>query len=177
MTTLELNQMSEADARLSLVTNIAANYLRKNSVGADQIGSVIASITKAVRDAANELEGHAPADGSNGIAPTAPAEKPTPAVSVKKSVTREYLVCLNCGGQSRTLKRHLSTAHGLTPQAYRERWALPKDYPMSAPAYSEQRAEMAKAIGLGQKGRSAKTIVTKAKAGARGRKARTKSSG
>jgi predicted transcriptional regulator len=177
MTTLELNQMSEADARLSLVTNIAANYLRKNSVAADQIGSVISSITRAVRDAANELGGHAPAEDSSGIAPIPPADKPTPAVSVKKSVTREFLVCLDCGGKSRTLKRHLSTAHGLTPQAYRERWALPKDYPMSAPAYSEQRAEMAKAIGLGQKGRSAKTIVTKAKTAARGRKTRAKSSG
>jgi predicted transcriptional regulator len=166
---LEHNSMPETDTRLSLITNIAANYLRKNSVGADQIGSVISSITKAVRDAANELEGHAPAEDSNGAAPAASVEKSAPAVSVKKSVTREFLVCLDCGGHSRTLKRHLSTAHGLTPQAYRERWSLPKGYPMSAPAYSEKRAEMAKAIGLGQKGRSAKT-PPKAKAGARGRK-------
>jgi predicted transcriptional regulator len=165
--------MSETDSRLSLITNIAANYLRKNSVGADQIGSVISSITKAVRDAANELEGYTPAEDSNGAAPTAAGEKPAPAVSVKKSVTREFLVCLDCGGHSRTLKRHLSTAHGLTPQAYRERWSLPRDYPMSAPGYSEKRAEMAKAIGLGQKGRSAKTTAAKAKASVRGRKPRT----
>jgi predicted transcriptional regulator len=172
-TDLEHISMSETDGRLSLITNIAANYLRKNSVGTDQIGSVISLITKAVRDAANELDGHAPAEASNGLAPTAPVEKSAPAVSVKKSITREFLVCLDCGGHSRTLKRHLSTAHALTPQEYRLRWALPKDYPMSAPAYSEKRAEMAKAIGLGQKGRSAKTTATKAKVGARGRKART----
>lgn len=165
--------MSETDSRLSLITNIAANYLRKNSVGADQIGSVISSITKAICDAAHQLEGGAPAETSTELAPATPAEKPAPAVSVKKSITREFLVCLDCGSHSRTMKRHLSTAHGLTPQEYRERWALPKDYPMSAPAYSEKRAEMARAIGLGQKGRSAKTEVTKAKAGARGRKART----
>jgi predicted transcriptional regulator len=169
---LEHTSMSETDSQLSLITNIAANYLRKNSVGADQIGSVISSIAKAVRDAASELEGHAPAKDLNGASsPATSVEKPAPAVSIKKSVTREFLVCLDCGGHSRTLKRHLSTAHGLTPQAYRERWSLPNDYPMSAPAYSEQRAEMAKAIGLGQKGRSAKSGAAKTKAAGRGRKA------
>jgi predicted transcriptional regulator len=173
--------MSETDSKLALITNIAANYLRKNSVGADQIGSVISSITKAIREAAHEIGGGAPAEGSTETAPAA-AEKPTPAVSVRKSVTREFLICLNCGSHSRTLKRHLSTAHSLTPQQYRERWALPKDYPMSAPAYSEQRSKMARQIGLGQKGRSAKSgaakgatakgRAAKAKPSARGRKAR-----
>jgi predicted transcriptional regulator len=166
-------KMSETDSKLSLITTIAANYLRKNPVAADQIGSVISSITKAIRDAGHELEGRTPAETSTEMAPAAPAEKPTPAVSVKKSITREFLICLDCGSHSRTLKRHLSTAHHLTPQAYRERWALPKDYPMSAPAYSEKRSEMAKQIGLGQKGRSAKSGVARAKPGARGRKART----
>src|SRR5471030_2736052 len=166
-------KMSETNSQLSLITNIAANYLRKNPVAADQIGSVISSITKAIRDAAHELKGGAPAESSTEAAPAAAAEKPAAAVSVKKSITREFLICLNCGGHSRTLKRHLSTAHGLTPQEYRERWALPKQYPMSAPAYSEKRSEMAKQIGLGQKGRSTKSGVAKVKAGARGRKART----
>lgn len=164
--------MSEADSRLSFITNIAANYLRRNSVGADQIGSVISSITKAIRDAAQELEGSASLAGSTEIAaPATPVEKPTAAVSVKKSITHEFLICLDCGGHSRTLKRHLMTAHGLTPQGYRERWNLPRDYPMSAPAYSEKRAEMARGIGLGQKGRTGKSRPARAKTARRGRKA------
>jgi predicted transcriptional regulator len=164
--------MSDTDSKLTLISNIAANYLRKNSVAADQIGNVLSAITKGITDAAHQLEGGAPAATSTEAAPAALTERPAPAVSVKKSISREFLVCLDCGGHSRTLKRHLSTAHSLTPQEYRERWALPKDYPMSAPAYSEQRAEMAKAIGLGQKGRGAKAGSVKAKPGARGRKAR-----
>jgi predicted transcriptional regulator len=164
--------MSETDGMLALISNIAANYLRKNSVAADQIGAVMSSITKAVRDAANEIDGHASGANGSEAAPAAIAEKPAPAVSIKKSITREFLICLDCGSKSRTMKRHLSTAHGLTPQTYRERWALPKDYPMTAPAYSEQRSAMAKKVGLGQIGRAAKSAPAKAKANARGRKAR-----
>lgn len=159
--------MSDTDGMLALVSNIAANYLRKNSVAAEQIGAVLSSITKAVRAAANEIEGRAVGEIGSETTLAAIAEKPSPAVPVKKSITREFLICLDCGSKSRTLKRHLSTAHGLTPQTYRERWALPRDYPMTASAYSEQRSAMAKKIGLGQKGRTAKNGP------ARGRKART----
>jgi predicted transcriptional regulator len=163
--------MPETDSTLALISNIAANYLRKNSVAADQIGIVMSSITKAVREAASVLEGGTLGENASSAMPAPVAEKPTPAVSVKKSITREYLICLDCGVQSRTLKRHLSTAHSLTPQEYRERWSLPRDYPTTAPAYSEKRSEMAKSLGLGQKGRAA---TTRAPAkGAQGRKART----
>jgi predicted transcriptional regulator len=163
--------MSETEGRLALVSNVAANYLRKNSVAADQIGTVISSIAKAVHDAAIEIGGST-ADKNESVAVlTTIAEKPTPAVSVKKSITRDFLICLDCGVHSRTLKRHLSTAHKLTPDAYRERWGLPRNYPVTAPAYSEQRSAMAKNFGLGQKGRVAKSGP--AKSGARGRKART----
>jgi predicted transcriptional regulator len=165
-------RMSDTDSKLALISNIAANYLRKNSVAADQIGGVIASITKAISDASHQLQSGAAEENSTEPAPAAPARKPVPATLVRKSITHEFLVCLDCGARSKTLKRHLSTAHGLTPQAYRERWALPKDYPMSAPAYSEKRADMARAIGLGQKGRGAKAGARKIKAGTRGRKAR-----
>jgi predicted transcriptional regulator len=163
--------MPESD-KLNLISDIAANYLRRNSVGIDQIGAVISSITGAIQQAAGRLDGKAVEAPSEAPVPTT-MEKPVPAVSVKKSITREHLVCLDCGSHSRTLKRHLSTAHGLTPQQYRERWHLPKDYPMSAPAYSETRAAMARAIGLGQRGRGAKGGVAKAKPGARGPKTRT----
>jgi predicted transcriptional regulator len=162
--------MSESD-KLSLISTIAANYLRRNPVGVDQIGAVISSITGAIQHAADQLAGH-PVDATSEAA--APAiEKPTPAVSIKKSIQPEFLVCLEDGVHARTLKRHLTSAHGMTPAQYRERWALPKDYPMSAPAYSAQRSEMAKQIGLGQRGRGAKGRVAKSKTAVGGRKART----
>src|SRR5665213_666157 len=106
--TVELLKMSEPESKLSLITSIAASYLRKNSIAADQIGNVISSITKAIRDAALELDGRGPAENSTENAPAPGAEKPAPAVAIRKSITREFLVCLDCGVHSRTLKRHLS---------------------------------------------------------------------
>jgi predicted transcriptional regulator len=173
ITALEFLNMSESESKLSLITSIAASYLRKNSIAADQIGNVISSITKAIRDASLELDGRGPSESASEGSPAPGAEKPAPAVAIRKSITREFLVCLDCGVHSRTLKRHLSTAHGLTPQQYRERWSLPRDYPMTAPAYSERRSEMAKQLGLGQKGRSAKSGAAKATPRAGGRKARS----
>jgi predicted transcriptional regulator len=66
-------------------------------------------------------------------------------------VKPDYIVCLDCGAKVKTLKRHLQSAHGLTPQQYRERWELKRDYPMTAPAYSERRSQMARDLGLGRK--------------------------
>ncbi|MFX7934415.1 MucR family transcriptional regulator, partial [Acinetobacter baumannii] len=74
---------------------------------------------------------------------------PDPAVPVKRSVTPEYIVCLEDGKKLKMLKRHLMTAYGMTPDQYRERWGLPADYPMVAPNYANQRRELAKQIGLG----------------------------
>jgi predicted transcriptional regulator len=82
--------------------------------------------------------------------------KASPAVPIKKSVQREYIVCLEDGIHARTLKRHLNTAHGMTPQQYRDKWELPGDYPLIAPAYSAARSKMAKKLGLGRKATSAK---------------------
>ena len=90
-----------------------------------------------------------------GREPGKPA-KPTPAVSVKKSVTKDVLICLECGKKQKTLKRHLRTGHGLTPDEYRERYRLKADYPMVAAAYSQVRSEMAKKIGLGRKGQASR---------------------
>ena len=72
-------------------------------------------------------------------------------MAIRRSVTPEYIVCLECGVQAKMLKRHLGSEHGLSPAAYRERWDLPRDYPMTAPSYSEQRSGLAKQIGLGRK--------------------------
>jgi predicted transcriptional regulator len=81
------------------------------------------------------------------------AERPTPAVSVRKSITPEYIVCLEDGKKLKMLKRHLKTAYNMSPDEYRERWGLPSDYPMVAPSYAQQRSDLAKAIGLGTRPR------------------------
>jgi predicted transcriptional regulator len=144
--------MADGD-KLSLITNVAASYLRRNSVGIDQIGTVMASVTRAVEQAAKDLvDGPAPAQ----TAATETAAARSPAVPVKRSVQREFIVCLEDGLKARTLKRHLQSAHGMTPSEYRAKWNLPRDYPMAAPAYSERRSAMAKELGLGKKMREAR---------------------
>ena len=82
-----------------------------------------------------------------------PAELPEPAVPVKKSVTSDYIVCLEDGKQLKMLKRYLRNTHGMTPDEYRKRWGLPADYPMVAPNYAKKRSKLAKAIGLGTRPR------------------------
>jgi predicted transcriptional regulator len=134
--------------RLTLIASVAGNYLRRNSVGVDQIETVISNVTRAL-DHATEKSGAA--EAATGTAESTAPAKPTPAVPIKKSIQREYLVCLEDGVHARTLKRHLQSAHGMTPQQYREKWGLQRDYPMTAPAYSERRSEMAKTLGLGRK--------------------------
>ena len=87
-------------------------------------------------------------------AATAPqAEKPQPAVPIKRSVTPDYLICLEDGKKLKMLKRHLKTAYDMTPEDYREKWGLPHDYPMVAPNYAAQRSSLAKKIGLGTRAR------------------------
>ena len=83
----------------------------------------------------------------------APAEPPKPAVSIRRSVKPDYIVCLEDGKKLKMLKRHLRTAYGMTPDEYRARWGLASDYPMVAPTYAKQRSEFAKKIGLGLKRR------------------------
>ncbi|MEE3624996.1 MucR family transcriptional regulator [Nitrospirillum sp. BR 11752] len=85
----------------------------------------------------------------------APAPKPVPAVPVRKSVTPDYIVCLEDGKKLKMLKRHLRTAYNLTPDEYRAKWGLPADYPMVAPNYAEQRSGLAKAAGLGRRAEAA----------------------
>ncbi|MFW5679087.1 MAG: MucR family transcriptional regulator [Pseudomonadota bacterium] len=82
------------------------------------------------------------------------AEKPTPAVPIKRSISDDYIVCLEDGKKLKMLKRHLKTRYNMSPDEYRKRWGLPDDYPMVAPAYAKQRSNLAKKIGLGTKPRS-----------------------
>jgi predicted transcriptional regulator len=124
---------SEEDM-LKLVTEIVAAYVSKNPVAPEDLPGVIKSV-------------HATLGGFGGE--TAGPQR-TPAVPVKKSVTPDYIVCLEDGKKLKMLKRYLRSRHGLTPEAYRAKWNLPADYPMVAPNYAARRSEFAKQIGLGR---------------------------
>ncbi len=122
---------------LNLTTEIVSAYLGNTVLSMQQIPDVISLVYRTL----SSLE---------KTAATPPAEQPKPAVPVKKSVTPEYLVCLEDGKHLRMLKRHLRTNYNMTPDEYREKWGLPADYPMVAPAYSKRRSEFAKESGLGR---------------------------
>ena len=122
---------------IELATDIVSAYVSNNSVGAGDLPSLI----KEVYGALSRVQ--------NGEA-TAPAEAAKPAVPVKKSITPDYIVCLEDGKQFKSLKRHLRTQYGLSPEQYREKWSLPADYPMVAPNYAAARSKLAKQMGLGQ---------------------------
>lgn len=93
---------------------------------------------------------------SSGRTETAPLEPAKPAVSLKKSIAPDYLVCLEDGKRFKSLKRHLRTQYNMTPEQYREKWGLPADYPMVAPNYAVARSQLAKQMGLGQQQRKRK---------------------
>lgn len=124
---------------LSLTTSIVAAHVSNHSVPVTDLPQLIRDVyqTLSTVDSAAERE----------------AERPTPAVPVKKSVTPDHIVCLEDGKKLKMLKRHLKTAYNMTPEEYRERWGLAPDYPMVAPNYAKQRSRLAKQIGLGTRAR------------------------
>ena len=135
--------MSEENGNLiGLVADIVSAYVSNNSVPAADLPGLIATT-------------HAAISGLG--APPAPVveERPTPIVSIRKSITPEFLICLEDGKKFKSLKRHLRTAYNMSPEDYRTRWGLPADYPMVAPAYAEARSTLAKKMGLGQQRRKA----------------------
>lgn len=137
--------MTEAnDEIISLVADIVSAYVSNNSVPAAELPALIATTHAAISNL-----------GSPAAAPV--EEKPIPAISIKKSITPEYLICLEDGKKFKSLKRHLRTAYDMTPEQYRQKWGLPNDYPMVAPAYAEARSNLAKKMGLGQQRRKAST--------------------
>lgn len=146
LTQLGESNLPETD-RLALIANVTASYLRRNATSPDQIATVVANITRALDDAA-KLSTPTPVTQATAADQS---ESLQPAVPVKRSVQRAYIVCLEDGIHARTLKKHLTVAHGMTPDQYRAKWSLSDDYPMVAPEYSEQRSAMAKSIGLGRK--------------------------
>ena len=125
---------------LALTAQIVSAHVAANSVSADLLPDLIRDVHRAV--------------SGLGLAPPAPVERPQPAVPIKKSVFPDYIVCLEDGKKLKMLKRHLMSAYNMTPDQYRERWALGPDYPMVAPNYAKHRSTLAKKIGLGT-GRSA----------------------
>jgi predicted transcriptional regulator len=133
---------SERQGLLSLTAEIVASFSSNNALAAGDLPAVIGSVFQALRNA-----GQGEAEKS--------AEAPVPAVPIKKSIGTDFLVCLEDGRKMKTLKRYLAGRYNLTPQEYRQRWGLPRDYPMVAPAYAARRSEMAKQIGFGRKSAAA----------------------
>ena len=133
--------MTEQNPDLIAATReVASAYLRSNQVDLSDIPDVI----KEIHDTFASLG-----------KPEAPAQEPLkPAVPIKKSITPDYIVCLEDGKQFKSLKRHLQSHYNLTPEEYREKWGLPHDYPMVAPSYAEQRSALAKKMGLGQQAKA-----------------------
>jgi len=125
-------------ALLEQTTRIAAAYMTNNRVPASDIAALLYMVHSALVTLGQPNKTEVPTPL-------------TPAVPVRKSVTPEYIVCLEDGKRLKMLKRHLRSAYGMTPEEYRTRWDLPHDYPMVAPAYAEQRSQLAKDIGLGRR--------------------------
>ena len=122
---------------LALTSEIVSSHVSNNSVSQQDLSSMIETVFTTLENI--------------GAPKAEPVEELKPAVSIKRSVTDGYLVCLEDGKKLKMLKRHLSTSFDMTPDDYRKRWGLPADYPMVAPAYARKRQELAKKIGLGRK--------------------------
>jgi len=129
---------------LTLTVDIVASHVSNNGVPVSELPQLIQHVYTALAELGKEA------------APV--AEKPQPAVPIRKSITPDYIFCLEDGKKLKMLKRHLKTAYDMTPDQYRERWGLASDYPMVAPNYAEQRRDLAKKIGLGTS-RSRRSVV------------------
>ncbi len=161
MDTHDLRGQSAAGGYIDIVADLVAAYVSNNSMRASDLPDFITSIHASIQ---------ALAKGEVDVAPAAP---PTPAVPIKKSLSQDHIICLEDGKKFRSLKRHLGTVYNMTPDEYRAKWGLPKDYPMVAPGYSEIRSKLAKDIGLGQPRADVSSPVkaTRAKTSAGGHRA------
>ena len=121
---------------IDLSTEIVSAYVSHNALSVTDLPKLIADVHSALR-------------GLRSATPPEPAEELKPAVPVKKSIAADYLICLEDGKKFKSLKRHLRTHYNLSPEEYREKWALPHDYPMVAPNYAAARSQLAKQMGLG----------------------------
>jgi len=134
-----MNTTSAPDTSLiELTADVVSAYVAKNPVSALELSTLIGRV-------------HGALFGLSSTPAIAAPVRPEPAVSIRKSVTDDFIICLEDGKKFKSLKRHLSSRYGMTLQQYRERWELPSDYPMVAPGYSATRSELAKKLGLGRK--------------------------
>ena len=138
-------EQSNSNELLALTANIVAAHVGSNNVPVADLPQLIGEVYRTLATL-----------GTHGALP----ERPEPAVAIKKSITPDYIVCLEDGKKLKMLKRHLKTAYDLTPEQYRERWGLPADYPMVAPNYAKHRSSLAKKIGLGTRPRKRRRGAT-----------------
>ncbi len=128
---------------VGMTTEIVSAYVSNHAVGSGDLTALIAEVHEALSRAVNRMVPEA-------------REEQKPVVPVKKSITPDFLVCLEDGKKFKSLKRHLRTHYDLSPEQYREKWGLPADYPMVAPNYATARSQLAKQMGLGQRRRNGK---------------------
>jgi len=133
-------EQPSANDLLALTTEIVAAHVANNSIAAEALPALIRQVYTSLATI-----------GAEAAKPS--VERPAPAVAVRRSVTPDYIVCLEDGKKLKMLKRHLKTAYNMSPDAYRERWGLAPDYPMVAPNYAQQRSRLAREIGLGTRAR------------------------
>lgn len=129
--------LPNTDGTLALAAKIVAVYVSNNPLPATDLAALIKTV-------------HGTLGGLSGSLPSATATGQTPAVPIRKSVTPDFIICLEDGKKLKMLKRYLRSRYKLSPEAYRAKWALPSDYPMVAPNYAARRSEFAKKIGLGR---------------------------
>ena len=144
---LETTDMDPQTVDPHLTTKIVGSYVRHHTVGAGQVSELITSVHGALCQLGR---------------PNQHEQVPTPAVPVRQSVRHDYVVCLDCGYRGKMLLRHISKQHGLSRNEYLKRWGLRRDHPLTAPGYSEQRATLAKELGLGRKTASLAQVATPA---------------
>lgn len=135
-----MTSQTSHDDLLTLTTEIVSSYVSNNTVQAGDLPGLIDQVYKSL-------------SAVNIDTVSAVNDRPQPSVPIKRSITPDYLICLEDGKKLKMLKRHLKTAYNMTPEEYRERWGLAADYPMVAPNYAARRSRLAKDIGLGTKGR------------------------
>lgn len=138
-----------------LTAQIVAGYLAGNKLEPSEIADVISAVHRALSEVGR---------------PTEPVAERTPAVPIRRSVGPDLIACLECGYRGKTLKRHLSSRHGLSVEEYRARWNLKPDYPIVAPAYSARRSTLAKQLGLGRQRRQESEAPPAPRAKTRGRR-------
>ena len=140
MTENQQNSKITDDDIMRMTSDIVSSFVSNNPVPTDSLPEVIRSVHRTVSSLAESKETKAEA-------------RPKPAVPVAKSVTDDYIICLEDGKKLKMLKRYLRSRYNLSPDEYRRRWGLPADYPMVAPSYTARRSQFAKDIGLGRSGR------------------------